>query len=209
MRTLKVFAVAALAAVAISGLVAASALAEAFHSESAGTTWTGSQVTKNEFKTNVGTLKCSVVTLSGSMASTETVMFTVHPSYSGCTLAGLAVTVSTTSCNYTFTEPTRGFTIFWRHWIAHNECSGSSTEIGDSLGLNCKIDVPSQIFGGLMKGESLGTGSGREIEATWELTEIAYSYTASCPSVSSAGSASNGTRSGTIRFKGSSGIWVE
>jgi hypothetical protein len=198
--------VVAVAALAISSFGAASAVAATYHAESEGTTFTGSQKSKYKMATIVGTLTCSIGTYSGEMKGTSSEMLTVQPAYTGCTLLGLPMTVSAVSCKYTFTPPTRTEGIRW-HWRVHDSCSGKSTIAEDSVAFGCVIEVPSQEGLEVMEGESIGPKS--EIEATWLVTGVSYSYTSGCPNVTMSGTRSDGTRGGSIRFTGSSPIWIE
>src|SRR6201999_1288017 len=103
----------AIALFAIGAVAATSALAGAYHSEIETTNITGTQQTTNEFKTDMGTLKCTTVTYTGQLKGSKKAekdysaeMLTMSSKYEGCTLAGTKVNVTTTECAYTYTIPT-------------------------------------------------------------------------------------------------------
>jgi hypothetical protein len=223
MRKLRAFALAVIAALAIGAVASASAFA-GYRSEIEKTNYSGAQVTQIVFATDIGSVKCTTATFVATEVkgtekgaknfTAETLSF--QPSFSGCTLAGLKVTFDSKSCleDYTPNTPTPENK---KHFRVDPSCTGGTTTIKDTAGLGCELTVGSQTWGGVEKGNNLGSGSTREIEGVLELTEIAYSWTAACPNAGGkAGSKSNGTRSGTIRLKGTNpsggaqvGVWVE
>jgi hypothetical protein len=211
----KVFSLALVAAFALSALVAPAAFAT-YDSEVASTTLSGSQVTTNSFTTDVGTLKCSIATVSG--VSTGTAVsggFTasewgLHPNYGTCSLSGQPVDFFTAGCGYLLA------TAVSKKAAATILCeTGKAFVIKDTVGLGCEVTIKAQTPGGSAGFTNNGTGTGRTVLVTWSLTGIAYTWTAGCPnSKGKAGSNTNGTYSGSVSVKGENaakaqvGIWV-
>lgn len=110
-RKLKVFAMAAVACLAMSALAVASSQAAEFHSKNLGgtattnTTLSAGQTTKHEFTAGAGFggITCEVAKFEGTQAASDTPTTTIHPTYEKCkdTLGRTAV-VTTTGANYTF-----------------------------------------------------------------------------------------------------------
>jgi hypothetical protein len=95
-------------------LVTGALLAPAAHAEEKTPTFTatespvretGTQVEAHEITVNAGTLKCKGATLLDSSGNGG-MMLVMQPSYSGCTIGGVSVTVNMNGCEYTF-EPTK------------------------------------------------------------------------------------------------------
>ncbi|HVO54773.1 MAG TPA: hypothetical protein VMT37_10200 [Solirubrobacterales bacterium] len=66
---------------------------------------TGTQVEAHEITVNAGTLKCKGATLLDSSGAGG-MMLVMQPSYTECTVGGVAATVKMNGCEYTF-EPTK------------------------------------------------------------------------------------------------------
>ncbi|HEY2717102.1 MAG TPA: hypothetical protein VGI73_12855 [Solirubrobacterales bacterium] len=188
---------------ALSAITAGAAFAEYHVASASGGSITGSQVTKNEFATDVGTVKCSVATFSGSQSTETASTLTVHPAYSGCSLSGLAVTVSTSSCSYRFDKPVTepvgvlaSFTVL---------CSTGSISITESLGKGCVVSVGAQ---GPLGGISFASEPGGHVTVTFKVTGTTYTDNGKCPSTFAGHTSSTGTYSGTVVMSGSSEIMV-
>jgi hypothetical protein len=224
MRSIKVFGLVLVAALAMSAVVASAASAF-YDSEVETTTLSGKQGVENEFTTDVGTVKCKTATFSGTQKGAKVEggftaeMINVTPTYSECNLAGQAVSVTTTGCEYTFdpleTLETADKT---KHIISKATVlceTGKEIIIKDKAGLGCEVKVKAQMTGGRVKLTNAGAGKTRTVLVTAEVTGISYSWTAGCPNAAKkAGSNTNGTYSGTVSTEGKNaakeqvGIWV-
>jgi hypothetical protein len=194
-RNLKIVALAAMAILAVSAVAAQAASAAAYNSNSptGNTNISGEQSTTNEFSVTTGIVKCSKAVFTGTQAGNEASSITVHPEYSGCKLAGIAATVTTTGCNYKF-EKTGG-----------NEAEGTSNKVavvcetGKSITVSkegCTVTVGSQ--SGLETVKI--TNSNPNVTVTANVAKIAYSESgATC---SAPGSHTDGTYKGSVIEKG-------
>jgi hypothetical protein len=188
-----------------------------YDSELATATLSGAQVATNELVTDVGTLKCTSATFSGSQAgaekesgvfSSETVV--LHPTSSGCTFAGVKVTVTTTGCDYKLaaTSGSKAATSIVCE-------AGKAVTIKDTSGLGCEVIVGGQAPAGQVSLTNAGAGKERNFSWSSEVTGIAYSWTAGCPNAGGkAGSNTDGKVNGSVRVNGfdpepkQAGIWV-
>jgi hypothetical protein len=203
MRKLKILALTAFAAFAISAVAAASALAEYHIASASGGTISASQQTSNEYGTTVGTVKCTTVIFTGSQATETASTLTLHPEYKTCTLSGQKVSISTTGCNLELLKPST-------EPLSANlniVCSGSNAiTIKDTVGLGCEVKVGSQ--GPLSKVAFKNETSGKVL-VTAEVKGITESWTAGCPnSGGAAGIGTDGTYLGSVLATGSSPISV-
>jgi hypothetical protein len=181
------------------------------------TTISGAQTETHESATDVGTIKCTATSFSGTQLggtkeagvhATETL--TVHPTSSGCTLAGVAVTITTTGCNYKVAEAVS------KQAAATLVCeAGKEIVAKDKLGLGCEVKFGSQTASGQITFTNAGAAKTRDVSWKAALTGLAYSWTAGCPNAEGKpGSNTNGTYKGTETVKGLNekgeqvGIWV-
>jgi hypothetical protein len=204
MRKLKILAVTAFAVFAISAVAAASASAEYHIASASGGTITGTQQTANEFFTDVGTVKCTTATFSGSQATETASTLTAHPEYSGCKLAGQAVKITTTGCNYEFLKPNTGPPLTANVNVV---CSGTNVIlIKDTAELGCEVKVGSQ---GPLSNVEFANESGGKVLVTAKVGGIGYNWTAGCPNAGGkAGSNTNGKYTGSVLVTGSAAISV-
>ena len=213
MRKLKVLGLALVAICALSALASASASAK-YDSEVEHTILSGTQATANTFTTTIGNVTCATATFSGTALTSTKVEGgftaaeqTVTPTYSGCTLSGLKVTINTTGCTYKFTTP--------ESLKAKVHVEGCTIVIKDTAGLGCEVKVKPQTPTGHVGFTNQGAGKTRDVLVTATVTGIHYTYTAPCPNAGGvAGTEENGTYSGTVTLKGANtageqvGIWV-
>ncbi|HEY2717088.1 MAG TPA: hypothetical protein VGI73_12785 [Solirubrobacterales bacterium] len=191
MHKLKVLGLALVVIGALSAAAANSACAEYHINNAAGGSITASKKVINEFGTDVGTVKCSVSTFSGSLAAETAAILTVHPTYSGCTLGGLSVTISTAACSFILGGTvTPGLTA-----PVSVECGAGNIVIRDSLGLACEVKVPTQTPSG---GVTFTSVAGGTVSVAAAVSNIKYSWTASCPSKTAAGGTSEPVNIGSI-----------
>jgi hypothetical protein len=204
MGKLKALGVALVAIGAANAVAATSASANYNIASATGGTVSGSQVATNEFVTTVGTVKCTTVTGSASQATETAETVTGLPSYSGCTLAGVKVNITTNKCHYLSTKPTTTEPTGTTHAIVHVKCSTAGTNafilIKDTSGLGCEIKVAEQEPGGtvMITNEAAGTVFGES-----NVEGIAYTWTAGCPNAGGkAGGDSKGVYKGSGRAAG-------
>jgi hypothetical protein len=189
---------AALALTAVAG--AATASASQFRAQQYPATITGTQGTPQKLVLNgATTIKCSNPTATAT-ATTASSTLDLTPTYSGCTLGGLAATITPNGChlNYTSTSESAPFT----GTFGVNCSAGSAIEIKQGT---CVISIASQSGVSGMEFTNSGSGNSRTVTATYGLTTLAYSGGAGCPG-SLVGSFSNGTMTGTSVLKGSVGL---
>jgi hypothetical protein len=124
-RNLKAFGIALVATFVMSGAIAAAASAALFHSEGTGTTLSGGQTTQHRLGTTTGTVICSTITFTGTMANPTEETITLAPIYTGCEFEGLfEVAIATNSCKFEFS-------------------ASSATEGGfDIVGCSASLDPP-------------------------------------------------------------------
>ncbi len=100
MKRIKVFGLAAIAALALSALagVSAASATELFAADSYPATLSGTNSSPHMWP---ATMKCETTTLTGKMSSATTLL-EVQPAYSKCTLGILAMNVNMNGCVYRF-----------------------------------------------------------------------------------------------------------
>ena len=230
MRNRKLFIAVAAMAMVIAAVAAASALA-AYHSEEKTTNFRGSMQTSQVWTTNILNPHCPAATFNadnvqatekGSKDFAVDSLF-VHPLYgkatgSGedCQYGGLTTSISTAGCDYEFglTEPISEGSAQAK---MHIGCIEGKKIKMENKGLKCTEEFPTQDPSGVVTFTNVGNGAKREIEARFEITNLAYTWSAGCPGAKNkAGSATNGTYVGNVRFKGVNsatasqvGIWVK
>jgi hypothetical protein len=197
---------------AVSAVIATSASANYNIASATGGTISGSQVTTNEFFTDVGTVKCTTATFSASQATETAETLTILPAYSGCTLAGVKVDVHMNKCHILATKTTTtGIPyINTTHAIGHVKCPTKGLgptnredpyiSITDTSGLNCDVKVAEQETEGtiMMTNEAAGT-----VVVESNVEGIAYSWRAGCPNAGGkVGSNTNGKYTGSVRLAG-------
>ena len=97
-RNLKLLGLAVVAVMALSVMEAQAAFAAPHYfseSSSGNTLLEGSQKTTNEFKAETGITKCTGATFNGTQTSNLVESITIHPTYTGCKLAGIRAEVTT------------------------------------------------------------------------------------------------------------------
>jgi hypothetical protein len=199
-RSVKMLGLAVVAVLAMSAVVASAAMAENFHSESSPTVLSGSQTATHEFTTSVGTVTCTTATFAGEATGTSVSEVSVHPTYEGCKLSGIniSVTITTTGCNYRF----------------YNVASKSGPtdivcETGKSItvaGPGCTVTVGGQTGLNSVSYANEGAETSRTVKVTASVTGIAYSTKGFLCGTSSK---TNGTYSGPTSVKGLTGGGVQ
>lgn len=197
MNHLKAFSLAIVAAVAMTAIAAPAAPAASFHSEASATTLSGSQRPTHVLNMDIGELSCETVTFAGSQNGTTSETWTITPTYKECTLATIfgpiAVTMNFNGCDYKFNA----------NGLMHIECSVGKTIIMSGPG--CTHTIPAQTVPNAISYSNTGSGSARDIDATFNISELEYSYSGfTCGSGSGT---KNGDYIGTATFSGSAGIW--
>jgi hypothetical protein len=96
---------------------------------------------------------------------------TVTPTYSNCTFAGGAASVTTTGCHYRFTSETNGA----GQGGVHVECDGSNKIIVSAVGCEIKIGTQTPTKGGVVyTSETSSTTSTRDVKVKSEQGGISY-----------------------------------
>ena len=217
-RNLKVLGLALVAMLAMTAVAAsaASAAAPEFHSESAPVTFKGSQTEKHKFTTSAGTVECKVAAFEGTNSATTSTTATLSASYKECTAFGfLSATVNMRSCDYLF------------HLVAGSNPPTATTDVvcttaGDFIEVStfgCTAKVFAQ--NGLThttfanaepETEGEPAPEDRDIDATINVTNVAYNLSAFCPG--GGGNKTGGVYEGKATIQGftgggaQQGIWV-
>jgi hypothetical protein len=200
LRNLKRAAVLFGALCALGVVTASSAFAAEFTFGAAPAAITGSQTEQNIFavKNTAGSriqVKCSVASFEGTSSTASGNELTITAEYSGCTLGGLAASVTMNGCKYTFT----------------GAGSGALTALVDVAGCtpgktitvkkgNCTISVGEQTGLNHVTFENGGTASEMDTLARAAVSNITSTQTGSeCPAPGA--TQSDGTYSGTVTVK--------
>jgi hypothetical protein len=186
---------------ALGALTASSAFAGQFTTNGVSTvTFTGSQVEQNIFEVtnSAGSfikVKCSEATFEGTSSTPSPREVTVTPTYGGCTLGGLAASVTMNGCKYTFTgesSPAGTFT------VDIVQCTTGKT-ITVKKG-NCTISVPAQNNLSHVVFDNSGSASEMDIVATATVGGINNTQTGSeCPAPGL--TSSDASYSGTVTIR--------
>jgi hypothetical protein len=226
MRAFKLVGTATVVSLVVFAVAAASALAS-YHAEVETSNTKGTQIGENALTTDVGNVQCTTATFfvqgvkgtklgAGDYTAATLLVNGAYGKATGvgkCTLGGLPVLVETipNKCSFELTTAVSK--------VASNikiVCDAGSILIKDTTGLKCEIVVSPQTTSGGVSFANLGTGATREVQATFAVTGIAYSWTASCPAaMGKAGKNTNGTYTGKIDLEGEDpttkaqiGVWV-
>jgi hypothetical protein len=223
---LKALGLALVAVFAMSAVAASAASAAGVFETSTGSsaTITGEQisgtvtektVTKHEFTTTVGTVKCSIAKFHGVMSSPSTEL-TLTPTYEECLIAGnIPATVDMNGCDYKFTAgETVGGSSDVIEVSVHVECPPSAEIVVTVVGTTCKIKIPRQTLTGITA-ENTTAASPVDIDAIVDVTGIEYTVEngagpAKCPKEKVGtelkevpdGTYTNGTYKGVATLKG-------
>jgi len=204
-RTLKSLVLVVVALAAFAAVGAATASAEEFHSETENTTLTGTQVENHKMTFAAGTLKCKA-SFEGLVESKTSESFELTPTYSECTLAGVAAVFDRNGCTLKFT--TFGF-------FFDIKCpAGKKFEI---TAPGCTIDIPSQGPISTWSFVPIGSPPLVALKILIALSKIKYSQTGkACPGNLGAEEKTfeNGTYNGEFTMIGENsgkqvGIWIE
>jgi hypothetical protein len=220
---LKALGLALVAVFAMSSVVASAASAGEFTAEKAPVTITAEPIngtitnvaiTKHEFKTTAGVIKCTPATADGTVSALTATTITLKAIYgntaagTGCTIGGIGgPVVHMNSCDFQFTA---GNTIASDHntitVAAHVLCEIPGDSIDITGGGNCTIQIPPQTFpeNQITLHNRGGAGSAMDIEATIDIVGIGYTVTGTCPNgaVSMTGAAADGEFKGVTTIKG-------
>jgi hypothetical protein len=185
---------------ALGAVTASSAFAGEFTFGAAPAAVTGSQVAQNVFEVTNSAggfvkVKCSEVTFEATSSTAVTKDLTVTPTYGGCTLGGLAASVTMDGCKYTLTgesSPARTFS------VDIVQCTpGKAITVKKG---NCTITVPEQSELEHVVFDNEGTVSAMDALATVTISRITNTQTGSeCPAPGL--HSSDATYSGTVTVK--------
>lgn len=204
---LKTLGLTLLAVLALGAATATGASAEgSYVFESPHAELEGSQTEASEFETKFGVVSCEVATFKGTASSEgeeseeakEPVSdLTITPSYSGCKLGGLSVTVDMNGCQYTLTAPEEAEESppFDLHAELHIvNCSSPIRMTAPGCTVEIAEQTPETPTVALSH-----TGVGPlEALVTPTVNGFSYSYSGACGS----GSASNGAYRGPVEMQG-------
>ena len=196
---LKALGLAFVAVLALGALSATAASAAEFHSEAAHTILDGSQpVGEDDVWTfNAGTVKCTSATYSGTQSSATTASLSVKPTYSGCTAFGFVNTPVHWECVLFF----NGSRLVW--WFCIIEVTA----------FNCTVKVAPQELPNGVTYDNAGSGTSRDITATFNLSGIKYTQESKAFPGCTNGTFTNGTYKGSATITGTNttgsavGIW--
>ena len=185
-RRLSLIALTALVVAASSGIASASAAESEFRAESLPVTIKGSG--SQEIGTTAGTISCPTSSQNGEAKSSAT-WWTVKVTNSGCTIGGVAATVSWGECEI------RYYTYSGLYIV----CKGGVVKITSE---SCVIEIEPQEVESVGF-TNLGSGTTRTIAAVPKVKGLKYTQSAKC--AGGAGTMTNGTLGGEILLKGFTG----
>jgi hypothetical protein len=166
-------------------------------------TITGTELGKQEFTTEAGTLKCNTAVAVGSLSET-TLELTLTPTYLGCTFTGLlgvGATVIMNGCDYRLVvaKETAAGTMDLRTSIVCPEGKEITVTVFESA---CRVTIPAQTFEGVE-----AHNEAADIKATFDATAITYTIDegAKCPSKAVSGIHADGTYKGLAILSGNNG----
>jgi hypothetical protein len=202
-RNFKTLGLALVAVFAISAVAASAASAVEYHASAEPTSLSGTQVAANVFHVpGAGSVSCTEANFTGTISPKTVQTLKVHPTYGGCSAFGFTAHITTTGCDFEFTQPTGGGPVYSA--TVHVVCGGTSkikitpTFFGSSV---CTIEVGSQTPAGGVDIENKETES--HVLVTSTTTGI--NHTAGC----GAAAGSNGEYTGSVTEKGGANkIWV-
>jgi hypothetical protein len=207
---LKIIGLTAIAALAVSAVVATAAQANPqFHVESAPATITGEQSTQLQSTFTSGSFSCGTATLHGVSSVATATTLTVSPAYSGCTLFGfLNVALHMNGCSYVL-DLTTNTTNPYTAGFAISCPAGKAIETTGPFG--CVVSIGSQSRKGLSVGNN-GVKISRSLTVAVNVANLTYTENTNCPY--GEGNFANGAMHGslTVRaYTGSGsqqGLWV-
>ena len=203
-RFIKLFGVSALSALALMvvvGVASASAFTN-FNAETVPVKIKGTQTETAKFTTSAGTISCTNGTFEGEQTVTPSPTVTTSLSYSGCTFLGfIGVTVKPNECKYTFHASGTADVVCPTGKSIEFEAAGCNVKVGSQTGLTS------------IGYANAGTGSGRTVTVSPNVTNITYTTNSSCPGgagTKSTGKYENGktTVKGTNSKGGADGVFV-
>jgi hypothetical protein len=168
-------------------------------------TITGKEKVKHEFLTVAGKVLCTTATFHGELTK-ESAELTITPTYSGCTIAGLAATVTTHDCQYLLTAgATTGVGNNTVDVETHLLCpAGKSITVKTNLS-TCEITIAPQTLTNIeTHNRTSPTTSKNEVEATIDVHSIKYTIHngSKCPNEPASGAYATGTYEGGATFEG-------
>jgi len=199
-----------LAMLAFCTYAAPASASEEFHAETEGVTLSGSQTTTMTFTTDSGTTHCSSVNFSGTQSAKTALSISLTSTTSGCQSTGFISASATThinNCTYIY----HGWRQFWKVTTVPTDASkGPCVHTYTYPFCTVTVNGGQSLGGGSVT--NVGSGTTREIELTYKVTNIEYSESGfACKN--SGSKTTGGTLSGSIRLTGSKsghvGIWVE
>lgn len=198
---LKFLGLALVATLVMSSVAASVVSADVLTSEAASTTLTGAQEGVDVLKVDGGELKCNTIKYAGTLSATTSSSFTVAPTYSGCTFAGLVATVNMNGCSFRFTINSGSGNTTGTLDIVN--CSGKEMTItAPSAGTpKCIVHIPEQPSLGPLSFANLGSTTTREITMSSAITNIIYGQTAGTAETGNCAKAVN-TSGGTLTGAG-------
>jgi hypothetical protein len=189
----------------LGALTASSAFAAAgeFTIGAATSALTGTQSAQNIFTVDNSAgspiqVKCSVASFEAAASTASGTDLLITPTYSGCSLGGLAATVKMNGCQYTFTG-SASLTALVDIKCSTTSVSGTKRTITVEKG-NCTISVPEQNGLSHVVFTSGGSASEMDVLATATVSGISSTQTGSeCPAPGQ--TQSTGTYSGSVTVR--------
>jgi hypothetical protein len=213
MRRLTRFGLTVFVAGALSAGAASGALANYHIASPKGGSVVGNQVTQIKFQTQIGQALCNNNKVEGWLPTETAETLTVHPTFGGCTLAGLSTHYNTSDCNLTYGQTSKGEGERFDALMSVDCQSGKSIFMEDNWGVGCKLTIPPQKA--LSKVEFVNWFEGT-MHAVYVVNGLSYSWTSQCPnSGGKSGSATDGKIRGEYGFSAfdpngyKTSVWVD
>ena len=157
---------------------------------------TGTQVTKNVFKTTAGNIECNVATYTGTIELPATEA-TLTPTFDGCTCIGLACVADLNGCDFLLKIGAVNDTVD----LVCPAGKQLTFTAGAPGTVKCTIHYPPQANLGVIVDKNIGVGATQEVVLELNLANIAYTHTKGTGiGACVAGAGANGTLQGTIQI---------
>jgi len=217
-RNLKILGLPLVAILAMSmAVMASTASAVEFHSESAHTTLEGEQTEPTEFVFEAGTVICEETVYQRTQESKTTAEVILEPEYVGCTSGGASVTISTNGCVYRLYEGEKvaeGYDFLTDIVCPENQVIDVHTTDAAKT-LKCTITIPGQVKRKKVTYTNKGIGVNRDVLAHIHYSGTQYyQHKGTAAGSCTTGTFEKGTKRATVTTRGyfetfQVGVWVE
>ena len=214
---LKTLGLAALAAFAMTLVVASAAPAVEFHSEAKHTTLEGEQTEPTQFVFEAGTVECEETVFKRTQEGESTPEVLMEPEYSGCAAGSFPVSISMNGCAYRLHSGEKAGAGY--DFQTDVVCPGEQVidiHTTDIFGTKkCTITIPGQVKRKKVTYTNKTSGSTRDVLADIHISgTVYYQHAGTGLGACKTGWSEKGTKKGTATTRGffesfQVGVWVE